>query len=95
MNCYSKMTSQPGNGEKAAPGAGLRSLKSTMFFRVVNFELYARPNIVVMALGLTAMIGCSAYIFYMRSKYEDMGYYAAVESDGKETFKKKQSKWDT
>lgn len=48
-----------------------------------------------MALGLTAMIGCSGYIYYMRSKYEDMGYYTAIESDGKETFKKKESKWST
>lgn len=50
---------------------------------------------VIMALGLTAMIGCSGYIWYMRSQYEDMGYYTAVESDGKETFKKKESKWSS
>ncbi|KAH0560277.1 small integral membrane protein 8 [Cotesia glomerata] len=79
----------------AAPGDGLRSVRTTMLFRAVNFELYARPNMVIMALGLTAMIGCSGYIWYMRSQYEDMGYYTAVESDGKETFKKKESKWSS
>lgn len=47
-----------------------------------------------MILGGVAMIGCSGYILYMRSKYESMGYYTAVEADGKETFKKKASKWD-
>lgn len=47
-----------------------------------------------MALGILAMTGCAGYIFYMRSKYEGMGYYAAIETDGKETFKKKTSKWD-
>ncbi|XP_014299037.2 small integral membrane protein 8 [Microplitis demolitor] len=80
---------------KVAPGDGIRSLRSTMLFKAVNFELYARPNMIIMALGLTAMIGCSGYIYYMRSKYEDMGYYTAIESDGKETFKKKESKWST
>lgn len=28
---------------KAEPGDGLRSLKSTMLFRAVNYELYVRP----------------------------------------------------
>ena len=46
-----------------------------------------------MGLGLIAMTGCIGYIFYMRSKYKSMGYYAAVEADGTETFKKKVSKW--
>ncbi|XP_011301392.1 small integral membrane protein 8 [Fopius arisanus] len=79
----------------AAPGDGIRSLRSTMLFRAVNYELYVKPNIVIMALGLAAIVGCSGYIFYMRSKYEDMGYYTALETDGKETFKKKESKWNT
>lgn len=47
-----------------------------------------------MGLGLAALTGCAGYIFYMRSKYEGMGFYAAVESDGTETFKKKVSKWN-
>lgn len=28
---------------KAEPGDGLRSLKSTMLFRAINYELYIRP----------------------------------------------------
>ena len=47
-----------------------------------------------MGLGIAAMAGCAGYIFYMRSKYEGMGFYSAVEADGKETFKKKVSKWN-
>lgn len=46
-----------------------------------------------MIIGGLALTGCMGYIFYMRSKYKSMGYYAAVESDGSETFKKKVSKW--
>lgn len=51
-------------------------------------------NLVIMGLGIAAMTGAAGYIFYMRSKYEGMGFYTAVESDGKETFKKKVSKWN-
>ncbi|XP_046743398.1 small integral membrane protein 8 [Diprion similis] len=76
------------------PGDGLRSLRSTMLFRAINYELYVKPNAVIMALGVLAMTGCAGYIFYMRSKYEEMGYYSAIEEDGKETFKKRKSKWD-
>ncbi|XP_001604253.3 small integral membrane protein 8 [Nasonia vitripennis] len=78
---------------KHTPGDGIRSLKSTPMFRAINYELYVKPNNVVMALGVIAMTGCVGYILYMRSKYESMGYYTAVEADGKETFKKKVSKW--
>lgn len=46
-----------------------------------------------MAIGVIAMTGCVGYILYMRSKYESMGFYTAVESDGSERFKKKVSKW--
>ncbi|XP_055843986.1 small integral membrane protein 8 isoform X2 [Episyrphus balteatus] len=79
----------------AAPGDGVRSIKTTNVFRAINFELYAKPNVVVMGIGLTCITGVLGYIAYMRYKYEEAGYYAAVQEDGKEVFKKKQSKWDT
>ncbi|XP_043289585.1 small integral membrane protein 8 [Venturia canescens] len=85
------MENKPQNPQ---PGDGLRSMRTTMLFRAVNFELYTRPNMIIMGLGIAAMTGCAGYIFYMRSKYEGMGFYTAVESDGKETFKKKVSKWN-
>lgn len=47
-----------------------------------------------MGLGLIAIAGCAGYIAYMRNKYKDLGYYPAVDSEGKETFVKKTSKWD-
>jgi Tfp pilus assembly protein PilO len=50
-------------------------------------------NSIIMALGIIAMTGCAGYIIYMRSKYQSMGFYSAIESDGTETFKKKVSKW--
>ncbi|XP_014203601.1 small integral membrane protein 8 [Copidosoma floridanum] len=82
------------SNKKYEPGDGIRSLKSSPMFRAINYELYVKPNNVVMAMGLIAISGCIGYIIYMRSKYKSMGYYTAVESDGSETFKKKTSKWD-
>ncbi|VEN34331.1 unnamed protein product [Callosobruchus maculatus] len=80
--------------KQSAPGDGLRSVRTTTFFRAINFELYAKPNAVIMGLGLVAIAGCAGYIAYMRSKYEKLGYYAAVKADGTEQFVKKKSKWD-
>ncbi|KAJ3654136.1 hypothetical protein Zmor_013347 [Zophobas morio] len=78
----------------AAPGDGLRSVRTTTLFKAVNFELYVKPNLVIMGLGITAFCGCLAYITYMRNKYESQGYYSAVQEDGKEEFVKRKSKWD-
>ncbi|PZC87029.1 small integral membrane protein 8 [Helicoverpa armigera] len=76
------------------PGEGIRSMRSTTAFRVINFELYAKPNIVIMTIGAACFTFALGYIAYMRTKYESMGYYAAVDKDGKEIFEKKKSKWD-
>ncbi|KAL0850251.1 hypothetical protein ABMA28_012097 [Loxostege sticticalis] len=84
--------SNSSNTEK--PGEGIRSLKSSTAFRVINFELYAKPNIVIMSIGLACFGLTLGYIAYMRSKYESMGYYTAVDKDGKEIFEKKKSRWD-
>ncbi|RZC05041.1 small integral membrane protein 8 [Asbolus verrucosus] len=80
--------------KEPAPGDGLRSVRTTSLFRAVNFELYVKPNLVIMGLGLTAFVGCVGYITYMRSHYDAMGYYPAVQEDGTEQFVKKKSKWD-
>ncbi|CRK99033.1 CLUMA_CG011934, isoform A [Clunio marinus] len=79
---------------KAAPGDGIRSMKSTWAFRTINFELYAKPNIVIMAIGLISITGVFGYIAYMRAKYEGLGYYSAVKADGTEVFEKKKSRWE-
>lgn len=46
-----------------------------------------------MAIGAVAITGCAGYILFMRAKYESMGFYTAVDSDGSERFRKKVSKW--
>lgn len=42
-----------------------------------------------MSIGLTCFGITLGYIAYMRQKYESLGYYAAVDKDGKEIFEKK------
>ncbi|KXJ75845.1 small integral membrane protein 8 [Aedes albopictus] len=78
----------------AAPGDGIRSMRSTNVFRAINFELYAKPNAIVMGIGLVAIGITFGYIAYMRSKYEGLGYYSAIQEDGKEVFVKRKSKWE-
>ena len=48
-----------------------------------------------MSIGLFCFGSAIAYMAYMRSKYEGMGYYAALKNDGTEIYTKKQSRWDT
>lgn len=76
-----------------APGDGLRSMKTTTLFRAVNYELYAKPNKVIMIFGALMMLGSSGYIIYMRQTQDTTQYYTAVTSDGREVTKKKTSKW--
>uniref|UniRef100_A0A1Q3FYK2 Small integral membrane protein 8 n=1 Tax=Culex tarsalis TaxID=7177 RepID=A0A1Q3FYK2_CULTA len=78
----------------SAPGDGIRSMRSTNVFRAINFELYAKPNAIIMGLGLVAIGITFGYIAYMRSKYEGLGYYTAIQEDGKEVFVKRKSKWE-
>lgn len=47
-----------------------------------------------MAAGLLAITGCAGYLFYMRTKYENMGFYVAVQEDGTQQLQTKKSLWD-
>ena len=64
------------------------SLKNTAFPNVLL------ADIVVMSFGLIAITGVFGYIAYMRHKYEGLGYYTAVKTDGTEVFEKKKSRWE-
>lgn len=79
--------------KEPTPGDGIRSLRSTMLFRAVNYELYVKPNKGIMLFGVLAMLTCSGYLLYMRSKHDGTSYYESVEADGNVVFKKKTSRW--
>ncbi|XP_037093392.1 small integral membrane protein 8-like [Pollicipes pollicipes] len=76
------------------PGDGIRNVKTTNVFRAVNFELYAKPNKVVMVLGSAALAGCLGYILYMRSQADLKNNYLAESEDGQLHITPKRSKWD-
>jgi len=76
------------------PSDGLRSIKTTGVFRALNFELYAKPNKFIMGFGLIAITSCLGYLAYMKTQYEAMGYYVAIQEDGTEQWNTKKSRWD-
>lgn len=47
-----------------------------------------------MGLGLICLTGCAGYIFYMRKKYENMGYTPVITESGQEVYTRKTSKWE-
>ena len=47
-----------------------------------------------MAIGLIAIIGCTGYLAYMKTKYENMGNYVAIREDGTQQLHTKKSRWD-
>jgi len=77
-----------------ATGDGIRSLETSGVFRTLNFELYARPNKIVMAFGLVAITGCLGYLAWMKSQHQDQGLYTAMDDKDQLYVAKKRSKWD-
>ncbi|XP_045191072.1 small integral membrane protein 8-like [Mercenaria mercenaria] len=75
---------------------GLRGVKTTNIFRMVNFELFAKPNKRVMGLGGFAFLAACGYILYIRltDEYKDVPTYTTISDDGSLTRRVKHSKWD-
>ncbi|XP_059143641.1 small integral membrane protein 8-like [Physella acuta] len=74
---------------------GWGSLPSTSVFRAVNFELFVKPNKLVMACGVLAFSSCVAYIAYMNLTDDNKkGTYVTLDSDGGLTVRQKTSRWN-
>lgn len=43
MSDQANKNNQNVTNQSAKPGEGIRSMRSTMLFRTINFELYAKP----------------------------------------------------
>lgn len=82
------------------PGEGIRGARSTTFFRLTNFELYARPNKFVMSIGLASLaisIGLVGYMYYEKHQQEEefgAPVYKAIDEAGDIQYRPKKSKWD-
>ncbi|XP_054618172.1 small integral membrane protein 8 [Dunckerocampus dactyliophorus] len=73
---------------------GLRGAQTTTLFRVVNPELFIKPNKPVMAFGLVTISLCVAYLGYLHAMKDDQQLYEAIDSDGERLMKRKTSKWE-
>ncbi|CAL1531865.1 unnamed protein product [Lymnaea stagnalis] len=75
--------------------SGLASMPSTSAFRAINFELYVKPNKLVMACGILAFSSCVAYIAYMNLT-DDLkkGTYVTLDTDGGTTVRQRTSRWE-
>lgn len=63
--------------------------------KFINYNFFSKlQNKIVMVLGLVAIAGCAGYLTYMKTKYENMGYYVAVREDGSKQLHTKKSRWD-
>jgi len=86
--------STPVEPPKPGAGDGIRSLETSGVFRTLNFELYTRPNKLVMACGLVAITGCVGYLAWMKSQHRDQGLYTAMDDQDQLYVAKKRNKWD-
>ncbi|CAK8686842.1 unnamed protein product [Clavelina lepadiformis] len=96
-NIKNTSSNKPTEPNPPPPAPGLRGLKATAAFRALNFELFVRPNKVVMGLGLAAITGCVAYIAYLNAVTENktVGVYEVYDVEGSvQTTQRKKSKWD-
>ncbi|KAH3788543.1 hypothetical protein DPMN_166688 [Dreissena polymorpha] len=75
---------------------GLNHVKTTNAFRIINFELFAKPNKRVMGLGTAVFLFACGYIVYSRmtDEYRDVPTYTTINDDGSLTRRVKTSKWD-
>ena len=73
------------------PSDGIRSLKTSNPFRILNYELYARPNKYMMFFGVVAFSSC---IFYLaKMNYSAKTTYVAMNDKDELITKTKQSRW--
>jgi hypothetical protein len=83
---------------KQTPPAAAASdtrVQSTALFRALNFELFVKPNVVVMGIGIASITACVAYIAYWNSTAENRkNDYMALNEKGNLEKRKRTSKWD-
>jgi len=75
-------------------GDGIRSARATNLFRMVNFELYVKPNLVVMGVGLTCLGFSTAYLAYLNAAAAGGDTYVAIGEDGRQTRRTKSTGWN-
>ncbi|ESN99821.1 hypothetical protein HELRODRAFT_83983 [Helobdella robusta] len=81
------------SGAKAKPS--LPQPTSTSLFRALNFELFVKPNKLVMAAGVLAFSSCLGYIIYWRATGQHkLDTYMALNEKGELEKTIRTSRWD-
>jgi len=65
-----------------------------MMTSILNSNSCELQNKLIMGFGLVAITSCLGYLAYMKTQYEAMGYYVAVQEDGTQQWNTKKSRWD-
>ncbi|MPC14402.1 Small integral membrane protein 8 [Portunus trituberculatus] len=89
-----RQDSIPKAAHEPAAGDGIKSIRTTSVFKAVNFELYVKPNIVVMGFGTVAILCSAIYLAYMKSQLKESKTYVAIGEDDSKVLLLKKSKWD-
>jgi len=92
-------TAASGKPPRHLPGDGIRTSPATAFFRITNFELYAKPNKFVMTFGLASLsvaLGLIGYMYFEKYQVEaEFGpVYKTITEEGGTEYRRKKSKWD-
>lgn len=89
-------TNKPTDANEKFREPGLKHARTTNVFRIVNFELFAKPNKRVMGLGGCVFLFACGYILYMRmtDEFKDKPTYNTMNEDGTFTRRIRNSKWD-
>ena len=86
------MTEEPPQ-KTAVTRSGIASAPATTLFRVTNFELYAKPNKIIMVVGVTVFLSCCTYLYQMR-QFAPTKVDTKTSNDGGFSYSQK-SKWDS
>ncbi|KAK7109127.1 small integral membrane protein 8-like [Littorina saxatilis] len=79
--------------ETKAPGWA--KMESTSAFRAINFELFVKPNKVVMAVGVSAFLGSLGYILYMNlTDDKSKPTYVTLDADDGFSSRPRVSRWE-
>jgi len=70
-------------------------VQSTALFRALNFELFVKPNVIVMGIGIASITACVAYIAWWNATADNRkADYMALTEQGTLEKRKRSSKWD-
>ncbi|XP_061669248.1 small integral membrane protein 8 [Syngnathoides biaculeatus] len=94
MTSNNSSNGKKGTVETDYRAAGLKGAQTTTLFKVVNPELFIKPNKPMMAFGLITITLCVGYLGYLHAmKENDQQLYEAIDSEGERVMMRKASKW--